>query len=79
MAQYSENFSGSQGHLMCPLCLFHLDCQAGSFSCPVVKNKVVINGKYLNIFTTRIKPELAETLVNIYKFRADYIESRKIK
>ena len=79
MAQYSENFRGSQGHLMCPLCLFHLDSQAGSFSCHVVNENVVINGKYSYIFTSRIKPELAETLVQIDKFRADYIEARKVK
>ena len=79
MAQYSENYRGGQGHLPCPLCLMHLDCQSMSFNCPSVKENIKIQGKYENIFCDKIEPELAETLVKIDKYRKTYIESRKVE
>ena len=79
MSQYSENYRGGQGHLPCPLCLFHLDCQSMSFNCPIVKQNVKIQGEYKDIFSENIKPELANTIIEIEKFRIRFMESRRIE
>ena len=78
MAQYSDNYRDNRGHLPCPLCLVHLVCQSVSFNCPVVKEKICIKGKYDQIFSGDISPELAQTLIYIDKFGKDFIESRRI-
>ena len=79
MANYNDNYRGCNGHLPCPLCLLHLDCQSVIFNCPVVKENVNLNGQYSEIFRTNIKPELAQSLVDIEKFRKEYMESRQVK
>ena len=79
MAQYSDNYRDNRGHLPCPLCLVHLDCQSVSFNCPVVKENICIKGKYDQIFAGDITPELAQTLIDIDKFCKDFIESRRIE
>ena len=79
MAQYSDNYRDNRGHLPCPLCLAHLDCQSVSFNCPVVKENFCIMGKYEQIFSGDIPLELAQTLFDIDKFCKDFIESRMIE
>ena len=79
MANFSENFRGASGPQVCPLCKTHLDSQNLSFQCPLVKENVKIEGQYYTIFTDNTDTKLVNTLVNVTKFRDEYIQSRKIK
>ena len=79
MANFSENFRGASGPQVCPLCKTHLDSQNLSFQCPLVKENVKIEGQYYKIFTDNTDTKLVNTLVNVTKFRDEYIQSRKIK
>ena len=79
MANYKENYRGNNGHMPCILCLAHLDSQAGSFSCHVIRENVQLEGKYSDIFTDKISTSLARTLVNIDKFREEHMNTRNIE
>ena len=78
MAAYSENYRGATGPQPCPVCGLHLDSQSMSFECPVVKQNITITGKYTNIFKNCADSKLATTLIEIDKFRDEYIQSRKL-
>ena len=78
MAQYSENYQSNNGHSLCPLCLTHLDSQVFSFSCPVIVNNVNIKGRYSDIFGDKVTKDLANTLLDIDKFRDEYLNSRSL-
>ena len=79
MAQYSENYQNNSGHSPCPLCLSHLDSQSFSFSCPEIKNNVNIRGKYTDLFNDRITTDLADTLLEIDRFKLEHENSRMIQ
>ena len=78
MANFSENFRGPSGPQLCPICKTHLDSQHLSFQCPQVKENVKIEGEYNKIFTDNTDTKLVKTLVNISKYRDEYLQSRKI-
>ena len=50
----------------------HLDTQAHSFECRVVKVDIKIEGSYKDVFEKKIKPELAKTLLDITNLRENY-------
>ena len=79
MANYSENYRGQAGPKPCPLCGQHLDSQSMSFQCQTVRQSVKIEGNYQTIFKNCVDSKLATSLINIDKFREEYIESRKLK
>ena len=79
MVQYSENYQNNSGHSPCPLCLSHLDSQSFSFSCPEIKNNVNIRGKYADLFNDRITTDLADTLLEIDRFKLEHENSRMIQ
>ena len=69
MAQFSENFRGSNPPAPCPLCSKHLDLQELSFVCPIARQKIQINETYDKIFHPQISNNLAKILVAIMKLR----------
>ena len=79
MADFQENFQGSQGHTPCPLCLVHSDSQALAFQCPKLKSEVELRGKYDDIFTEEIPLELVETLTKVMKYRDDFKQQRAVE
>ena len=71
-AHFKENMKSYYTELLCPLCNEHLDTQAHSFECRVVKMNIKIEGSYKDVFGKKIKPELAKTLLNITNLRENY-------
>ena len=79
MANFSENFRGLSGPQLCPLCKQHFDSQNLCWQCPLVKENVNLEGEYKNIFQNKPNSKLVKTLVNINKFREEYIKTRQLK
>ena len=79
MADFQENFQGSQGHTPCPLCLVHFDSQVLAFQCPKVKSEVQLRGKYDDIFTEDIPLELVKTLTEVMKYRDAFRQQRAVE
>ena len=63
MAQYGENFRGTNVYTLCPLCSAHPDSQTLSFSCKYVQENVNLQGQYSDIFNCNVSKQLANTLV----------------
>ena len=76
MANYWDNFKGSQYNPVCPVCndANSVDTQQHSFQCNVLAQYVEVNGKYEDIFYSKVDNKLAETVENITKLRENYIE-----
>ena len=79
MANFGENFRGQGGPTVCPLCQSHVDSQKWSFQCKVIKENMVIEGNYSDIFGDTIPKETVTAVMNISKFREDFINQRKIR
>ena len=58
--------------------LTHLDRKAFTFSCPMIVKNVTMKGKYSDIFGDKIDKELTNTLLEINKFREEYLDSRSL-
>ena len=56
----------------------HLDSKKFTFSCPMIVKNVSMKGKYSDIFGDKIDKELANTLLEIIKFREEYLSSRSL-
>ena len=69
MAKFSENFRGSNGPLLCPLCQTHLDNQPLAFTCPQMKNLLDDDGKYEYLFNEHIPEKTIKNLVIIENCR----------
>ena len=79
MANFRENFRGQGGPTVCPLCQSHVDSQKWSFQCKVIKENMVIEGNYSDIFGDTIPKETVTAVMNISKFREDFLNQRKIR
>ena len=75
MEKFSENFKGGKPIKECPLCGENEDSQIHSFVCPKIKENIEVEGKLEDIFSPVIRKEIAKTLENIVKFRAEYMEA----
>ena len=73
METFGENFRGGGGPAMCPLCDTHLDNQALSLQCPVIKNEVGGKSDIKEVFEDHIKLESVETIMKIMKIRENLI------
>ena len=62
MENFSENYRGSNGPKLCPLCNVHIDSQELSFSCNEIKNEFTITVLYSEIFEEDLKMETIETI-----------------
>ena len=74
VAPFKENYKNKfQNDMWCPLCQVFPDTQAHSFQCHAVKGVVKIEGKYEEIFSSKISKEMSKTLMNISHFRENLI------
>ena len=73
METFGENYRGSGGPVICPLCETHLDNQALSLQCPVIKKEVGGKSDIKDIFEDHIKLESVETVMKIMKIRENLI------
>ena len=69
MANYGNNFKGTNKHTACLMCENHPDSQEFIFECKYNKDNLNLRGKYEDIFTHKINNEVIETLEKIYKHR----------
>ena len=69
MAPFSENFKGKGPVKPCPLCGVHLDTQAMSFQCSLIRSKLTLRENYKNIFKPKVSADMAKTLQEILKIR----------
>ena len=49
MEKFGENFRGVKGPIICPLCETHLDNQAQSLQCPVIKQETNMEDTHRDI------------------------------
>ena len=51
----------------------------GFKNCSMIKENIEVKGNYENIFSDQIKPELAQSLLEIEKFRENFLNNRTVK
>ena len=76
MFNYGHNFGNTSP---CPLCHNHSDTQKWSFSCNKIRENVEISGQYSNIFSEQIQPATVKTIMQISKYRKEYLDQRAVK
>ena len=69
IANFKENYKGTNQYSVCSLCQNHPDTQQAAFLCSVIRRNVDIQGNYRDILDGNITKELATTIINITKFR----------
>ena len=73
VADFKENFKNAYTNIACPLCLVQPDTQAHCVQCPVVKEKVKVQGSYTDIFSEDIPSDISKTLKEISKLRENLL------
>ena len=74
MAKFGENFRGNKSFVICPLCHTHPDSQKMSYeNCPVLVKNIKIPGEYEDIFKTYIPKYVVQALMDIEKFRDEFL------
>ena len=58
MAEFGENYRNGGDSVPCPICHLHLDNQVMALKCTIVRDNVVINGRYEEIFNGNITKKL---------------------
>ena len=76
MERYGENFRGGASSITCPLCKTHLDNQAMSFQCPIIKNEIDIKGKMNDVYKEDIPKDSIQTILDITRFRKRKLEKQ---
>ena len=74
MEQFGENFRAGQDPIPCPLCRNHLDNQALSIQCAVIRKEMNPSKNIDDIFKDDICMETIETVTKITKCRKNLIE-----
>ena len=74
MEQFGENFRAGQDPIPCPLCRNHLDNQALSIQCAVIRKEMNPSKNIDDIFKDDICMETIETVTKITKCRKKLIE-----
>ena len=75
MSQFGENFRGISDRVLCPLCESHLDNQAMSLQCPVLKEKTKFEFK--DIYSDNVSLEAAQSVTKMLKIRENLIGMEK--
>ena len=74
MARFGENFRGNKSFVICPLCHTHPDSQKMSYeNCPVLVKNIKIPSEYEDIFKTYIPKYVVQALMDIEKFRDEFL------
>ena len=77
MAEVGENFCGVRPSVPCPLgCDGELDTQQHSYECNAIKSKIVIKGKYSDIFQDVIPVHAGKDVSNIIRERKRLLEEK---
>jgi hypothetical protein len=76
MERFGENFRGGSGPVICPLCETHLDNQALSLQCPVVKKEIETNSSLEDLYKEHISQETIENISRISKIRENKLGLR---
>ena len=67
---FGENFRGGRSSVTCPYCDLHCDSQEQMFNkCSYIKDKIEVNGNYMNIFGNNIDQTIIKTITRISNFR----------
>ena len=74
MAPMWENFKGSGGKDICPLCQNHQDTQAESFNCDILKQKIAISCNIMEIYSDDISLEAAKTVTEMINLREEMVK-----
>ena len=76
MTLYWDNFKGWKLEQTCPVCKdsSQVDTQSHSFNCGVISQNIQIKGEYADLFNSKLSIDLVKTVVNIEKFRKQYVE-----
>ena len=69
MENFGENFREGRTDVPCPLCTNHLDNQALSVQCEVIKKELKSKGNIENVYRDDIKEETVELVTKISKLR----------
>ena len=72
MANFGENYRGSRGPVLCPLCETHLDNQALSVQCIEVRKQLGSIKDISDIYTQNISMNTITTITEITEIREDY-------
>ena len=62
VANFKENCKGKYTSTGCPICCVQLDTQAHSLQFDQMKMKIKLEGKYSDIFGSKIPTEISKTL-----------------
>ena len=57
----------------CPYCFVQPDSQVHTFQCTVLNQFVEIQGNYEDIFEENVPSDVANTIMNISKYREDIL------
>ena len=69
MENFGENYREGKDHILCPLCDSHLDNQALSVQCRVIKSEIDVKEDIGDIFKEDISLETIETVTKISHLR----------
>ena len=72
VAKFKENMKSSYLSTACPLCCVQLDTQVHSLQCTVIKENILVEGNYDDIYSENIPQNISKTLLRITKFREEY-------
>ena len=74
MEKFGENFRGGKLSVTCPLCRVHLDNQAMSFHCSVIKDNIDVNGDISDVYGENISMQTVDTIMKITEIRKSKLD-----
>ena len=72
-ATFKENVGENYMNKACPLCTVHMDTQTHAVRCAQVKQMILIEGNYSDIFKEKIPCDISRPLYKFTKLREDLI------
>ena len=75
MSKFGENFRGNSDRVLCPLCESHLDNQAMSQQCSVLKDQAKLEFK--DIYSENVSIGAAQSVTKLMKIRENLIGKEK--
>ena len=77
MADFGENLKSGADVVICQLSLDHIDSQANSFKCQIIKNKIEVKGNLKEFYDSNIPRNLIQTIQDITKVRNDIFNNEE--
>ena len=69
MANYANNYGGTNQDLPCRLCSNHSDKQEEIYTCEFNKQNVDLQGRYQDLFRSDVEVTVIKSLEALYKLR----------